>query len=73
MTDEQGEIDELTTMFQSTGGGVTRDSPITASKYNRFAAPMPIARCPKASSVPAAGARAPPALSAYPPAPPPPP
>ena len=33
--EEQGEIDELTTMFQSTGG-ITRDSPITASKYNRW-------------------------------------
>jgi len=35
MTTEAEEIDELTTMFQSTGG-VTRDSPITASKYNRW-------------------------------------
>ena len=35
MTTEAEEIDELTTMFQSTGS-VTRDSPITASKYNRW-------------------------------------
>jgi len=33
---EQEEIDELTTMFSSNGGGVIRDSPITASKYNRW-------------------------------------
>jgi len=32
---EQEEIDELTTMFTSSGG-VVRDSPITASKYNRW-------------------------------------
>jgi len=34
-TEEANEIDELTTMF-STTSGVTRDSPITASKYNRW-------------------------------------
>ena len=32
---EAAEIDELTTMF-STTSGVTRDSPITAAKYNRW-------------------------------------
>jgi len=35
MGDEQAEIDELQTMF-STGSGPARDSPITASKYNRW-------------------------------------
>ena len=34
MTDETAEIEELTTMFAT--GSVTRDSPITASKYNRW-------------------------------------
>lgn len=33
--EEAAEIDELTTMFQG-GSAVTRDSPITASRYNRW-------------------------------------
>ena len=58
MTTEAEEIDELTTMFQSTGT-VTRDSPITASKYNRWLGEdaAPVSRCRLPASAASVAAR----------------